>query len=156
MSEPSKKTGLIHENARTEEQKKLMAQIEQDGVCPFCAEHFKKYHPKPIIKETDSWFLTTNMSPYEGTTYHFLFVYKKAHVISPSEITPESRADLFDLINWTVEKYDIKGGSFFMRFGDHHYTGGSVEHLHTHLIVGDTDESSQDAIRVKLGWKVAS
>jgi rubrerythrin len=21
-----------------------MAQIEADGVCPFCAEHFKKYH----------------------------------------------------------------------------------------------------------------
>ena len=147
----SSKTGLLHENARTEEQRELMAQIEKDGVCPFCAEHFKKYHPKPIIKETDSWFLTTNMSPYEGTKHHFLFVYKKAHVLFPSEITPESRADLFELINWTIETYKIEGGSFFMRFGDHRYTGGSVEHLHAHVIVGDIDAPNHEPVRVKLG-----
>ena len=54
--------GLNHDNARTEEQKTLMAKIEEDGVCPFCAEHFKKYHPKPILKETDYWFVTENMN----------------------------------------------------------------------------------------------
>ncbi len=145
------KTGLRHDNARTDEQKKLMAQIEKDGVCPFCVAHFTKYHPKPILKETDSWFLTTNMSPYEGTKHHFLLVYKKAHVLLPSEITPESRANLFDLINWTIEHHHIEGGAFFMRFGDHRYTGGSVEHLHAHIIVGDVDAPDHQPIRVKLG-----
>lgn len=139
------------ENARTKEQVELMQKIKEDGVCPFCREHFTKYHPKPILKETDSWFFTENMSPYEGTKYHFIFVYKKAHVRFPSEITPESRADLFDLMSWAIDEYEIKGGSFFMRFGDTHYNGSSVEHLHAHLIVGDVDAPGHQSVKVKLG-----
>lgn len=147
------KAGLDHSEARTDAQKTLMAQIEADGVCPFCAEHFRKYHPKPIIKETDSWFFTENMSPYEGTTKHFLFVYKIAHVTTPSEITPESRADLFELIDWAIQKYDIEGGSFFMRFGKGGYNGSSVEHLHAQLIVGVEKSDDTEGLKVKLGYK---
>ncbi len=146
--------GLNHENARTEEQKKLMAQIEADGVCPFCAEHFTKYHPKPILKETEYWFLTTNMSPYEGTRFHFLFVYKPKHIVSPTEFSPEAGTDLFSLIAWVTEQYAIPGGSFFMRFGDTRYNGSSVEHLHAQLISGKQQDEEAEALRVKLGWKV--
>ncbi len=148
------KAGLNHDEARTNEQKELMAQIEADGVCPFCEEHFRQYHPKPIIKETDSWFFTENMSPYEGTKHHFIFVYKKAHVISPTEITPESRAELFELIDWAIQEYDIVGGSFFMRFGEGGWNGSSVEHLHTHLIVGGKNTGESEKIKVKLGYEV--
>ncbi len=128
-----------------------MQKIEQDGVCPFCVEYFTKYHPKPIIKETDSWFLTENMSPYKGTKIHLMFVYKKAHVRFPSEITPESRADLFDLMSYAIETFKIEGGSFFMRFGDTKYNGSSVEHLHAHLVVGDIEDPGHEPVRVKLG-----
>jgi len=147
------KAGLDHNETRTAEQRELMAKIEQDGVCPFCAEHFRKYHPKPILKETDSWFFTENMSPYEGTQYHFIFVYKRAHVTSATEITPESRAELFELIDWSLQEYNISGGSFFMRFGEGGYNGSSVEHLHTHLIVGEKKADDTEGLRVKLGCK---
>ena len=148
------KAGLNHANARTEEQKNLMAQIEADGVCPFCAEHFKKYHPKPILKETDYWFLTTNMSPYEGTKHHFLFVYKPSHTNKIEEVTSEAAQDLFTLVDWATKEYSVEGGSFFMRFGDTRYTGGSVEHLHAQLIAGQQQGDDTEPIRVKLGWKV--
>lgn len=147
------KAGLNHDEARTEEQKKLMAQIEEDGVCPFCEAHFRKYHPKPILKETDYWFFTENMSPYEGTTKHFLFVYKKAHVTSPSEITKESRSELFELIDSAITEYDIVGGSFFMRFGEGGFNGSSVEHLHAQLIVGVKKGDDTESLKVKLGYK---
>lgn len=147
------KAGLDHNEARTDEQKSLMAQIEADGVCPFCAAHFRKYHPKPIIKETDSWFLTENMSPYEGTTQHFIFVYKPAHISGPTEMTNESKAELFDLVSWVVSQYNIPGGSFFMRFGEGGYNGSSVEHLHAQLIVGVQKNEGTEALRVKLGYK---
>jgi len=146
--------GLNHQNARTEEQKKLMEQIESDGVCPFCAEHFRKYHPKPILKETDFWFVTENMSPYEGTRYHFLFVYKPSHITNPREFSPDAGADLFSLVAWVTETYAIEGGSFFMRFGNTLYNGSSVEHLHAQLISGKKQGESAEALRVKLGWKV--
>ena len=153
MSEFSK-TGLNHDNARTEEQKKLMTQIENDGVCPFCTEHFRRYHPKPILKETDYWFVTENMSPYEGTRYHFLFVYKPSHITKPDEVESRALQDLFSLFTWTTTTYRILGGSFFMRFGDTAYNGSSVEHLHAHLISGGANHDGAEAIRVKLGLKV--
>jgi len=138
-------------HARTPEQIALMQKIEKDGVCPFCAEHFKKYHPKPIIKETSWWFVSENMSPYQGTKYHFILVYKKKHISSPSEVSEAGITDLFKLVAFLIKKYEIPGGSFFMRFGESKYTGGSVSHLHTHLIMGDADDPKHEAVRVKLG-----
>lgn len=152
MGEKSK-TGLNHENARTEEQKKLMAQIEHDGVCPFCAEHFTTYHPKPILKDTDYWFVTENMSPYEGTSLHLLFVYKPSHITKPEEMKIGALEDLFSLMTWATATFEILGGSFFMRFGDTRFNGSSVEHLHAHLISGGQNSDTAEAIRVKLGWK---
>lgn len=146
--------GLNHTEARTEEQKHLMAQIEADGVCPFCAEHFRTYHPKPILMETEYWFVTENMSPYEGTSHHFIFVYKPAHTSSPKDISPLGAQDLFALISSLTDTYHIDGGSFFMRFGDMAWNGSSVEHLHAQLIVGKKKDTNAEALRVKLGWKV--
>ena len=148
------KTGLNHDNARTEEQKALMAKIESDGVCPFCATHFKKYHPKPIIKETTYWFLTENMSPYEGTSLHLLFVYKPAHINTLPQVSPDAASDLFALLAWATEKFHIEGGSFFMRFGNMSWNGSSVEHLHAQLIVGKEKDTLAEPLKVKLGWKV--
>lgn len=147
-------SGLNHNNARTDEQKKLMKKIESDGVCPFCAKHFIAYHPKPIHKETDYWFVTENMSPYEGTKYHFLFVYKPKHISSLATVSPEAGQDLFALLAYMTKKYAIKGGSFFMRFGDTEYNGATVEHLHAHLIMGTKHSEETSALRVKLGWKI--
>jgi ATP adenylyltransferase len=144
-------SGLNMQNARTPEQVALMQKIIDDGVCPFCKEYFEKYHPKPVLKETEHWFFTENMSPYKGTKYHFIFVYKTAHITKPSELTPLALQELFDLLAWATEEYKIPGGSFFMRFGDTHYTGSSVEHLHAHLIMGDVDAPDHEPVRVKLG-----
>lgn len=148
------KTGLNHDEARTTEQKELMAQIEADGVCPFCAEHFRQYHPKPILKETDYWFVTENMSPYEGTSHHFLFVYKPSHANTLSSVSPAAGQDLFTLLAWVTQTHSIEGGSFFMRFGNMNWNGSSVEHLHAQLIVGKEKDESAEALRVKLAWKV--
>lgn len=147
------KAGLDHKEARTDEQKKLMAQIEADGVCPFCEAHFRQYHPKPIIKETDYWFFTENMSPYEGTVRHFIFVYKPGHITFPSELTTEARVELFDLVDFAVKEYNIPGGGFFMRFGEGGYNGSSVEHLHGHLISGVQKAEDTEGLKVKLSYK---
>lgn len=151
--EEKSKTGLNHENARTPEQQALMEQIEKDGVCPFCKEHFTKYHPKPVLHETDYWFVTENMSLYEGTTKHFLFVYKPSHVTHLEELPHDAMGDLHTALAWVTKTHHIEGGSFFMRFGDTSYNGSSVAHLHAQLVVGKKYSDGADALRVKLGWK---
>lgn len=138
-------------HARTDEQKALMEKIEEDGVCPFCWEHFEKYHPKPVLKKTDWWIVTENMSPYGNARIHYIFVYKE-HITSPSELTKEGILDLFDLMKTIEEEQEIPGGAMMMRFGDTRYTGGSVTHLHAHLISGNKKEDGGDAIRVKVGY----
>ncbi len=142
---------LRHENARTPEQRQLMQQIEADGVCPFCAEYFATYHPKPILKETEHWFFTENISPYEGTRHHFIFVYKPSHISHLKELPQEAFLSLFELVQVVTKEFEIPGGSFFMRFGDSRYTGGSVTHIHAHLLMGDADAPDHQPVRVKLG-----
>ena len=147
----SDSTYLKMDNARTNEQKKLMNKIRVAGVCPFCSEHFIKYHPRPIIEESDFWFFTENMSPYDHTKYHFIFVYKPAHITTPGEMMLGAAEDLFRLVSFSVEKYKIPGGSFFMRFGDMKYNGSSVNHLHAQLLMGNADIKNHEPVRVKLG-----
>jgi diadenosine tetraphosphate (Ap4A) HIT family hydrolase len=93
------------------------------------------------------------MSPYEGTTHHYIFVYKPSHITLPSELSPESRIELFDLIDWAVQEFNIPGGSFFMRFGNSDFNGSSVEHLHGHLISGTKKGDGSEGLKVKLSYK---
>jgi len=139
-------------HARTEEQVKVMTQIQKDGVCPFCLEHFLKYHPKPIIDQNDFWLVTENMSPYEGSVHHFLFVCKR-HFTMPNEMTGQERIALFDLVGLMIEKNKILGGSILIRFGDTRFTGASVDHFHAHLVVGDTNDEDRESLKTKIGYK---
>lgn len=142
------------DNARTPEQKALMEKIIADGVCPFCEEHFRTYHPKPVLKETDYWFFTENMSPYAGTKHHFLLVYKPAHVNNPSEMSPEAWADLFTLIEGALKEYEIAGGTFAMRFGTAKKYSNSVMHLHAHLIEPDVDDPEHAGVKFPVSRAV--
>ncbi|MFH1089435.1 MAG: hypothetical protein V1716_03360 [Candidatus Uhrbacteria bacterium] len=139
-------------HARTEAQVKVMTQIQKDGVCPFCLEHFLKYHPKPIIDQNDFWLVTENMSPYEGSVHHFLFVCKR-HFTMPDKMTGEERIALFDLVGLMIEKNKILGGSILIRFGDTRFTGASVDHFHAHLVVGDTNDEDRESLKTKIGYK---
>ncbi|HLD17504.1 MAG TPA: hypothetical protein VJB99_00320 [Patescibacteria group bacterium] len=139
-------------HARTEEQVKVMTKIQKDGVCPFCTEHFLKYHPKPILHENEFWLVTENMSPYEGSVHHFLFVCKR-HFAMPTEMTSQERIALFDLVNLMTEEKGILGGSILIRFGDTRFTGASVDHFHAHLVVGDMNDEGRESLKTKIGYK---
>lgn len=153
-STEKKKVFVNLDNARTKEQSEVMEKIKQDGVCPFCIEHFRKYHRRPILKETDWWVVTENMSPYEGSRVHYIFVYKPKHITLPSELSHEAMVDLFTLLDWAAQETEIIGGSFLMRFGDTRYNGASVDHLHAHLITGGEGGPDKERIKMKLGFKL--
>ena len=156
MAKIKKTQYLDFTHARSKDQIELMEKIVKDGVCPFCSEHFKKYHPRPILKETKWWIVSENMHPYEGARVHLLFVYKE-HVSTVSEMKPEAGKELIELVSWAIQKYKIAGGAFFMRFGDTRYTGSSVNHLHAQLLTGNakSDDDNIDKLKVKLGYKKA-
>ncbi len=139
-------------NTQSKTYASVLKRIQKDKVCPFCTEHFLKYHTRPIIKNGRHWILTENFSPYPGTKHHLLVVSKK-HVNHFLELSPAAQAELFAILTPELKKRDIKGGGLFMRFGDTDYTHSSVGHLHAQLVVGVKRGKNTEMLLVPLGNK---
>ena len=130
--------------------KKVIDQIDTDGVCPFCPKHLKKYHKKPIIKRGKYWLVTDNMYPYNGAKHHILFIHKK-HIESLEDVSTPGFKELKDLIKKEVKRRRIKGATFLMRFGETSHTGASVSHLHANLISPDVKRKDRKPIMFRIG-----
>lgn len=154
MSESKSSKNYINVNqARSEEQRAVMEQIQKDGVCPFCPEHLHKYHKGPIIKESDHWILTKNQWPYEHVKIQLLAIHK-THIEHLKELSPEAGKELFELFSWASQKYNMPGGAVAIRFGSNPELGNygsSVLHIHAHLIEPDLANPAGEKIRFKIG-----
>lgn len=142
------KTFVNSENTRHRPEgtyNRVINQIGQDGVCPFCPEHLASYHPNPILHEGGHWLYTNNAYPYKGAVHHFLLIHKK-HIEAFAEITPAAWLELQELINAIGKKHGIKGGALVCRFGETKYTGASVAHLHAQVIVGPGTGGSEPVL----------
>lgn len=139
-------------NARFDDQRQIMEQIEKDGVCPFCWNHLQEYHLEPIIKQGQYWIITNNHWPYKNTQHHFLFIYRD-HIESLTGVNPTGAQELFELTEWLIKEYKIPGGGLFLRFGNTAYSAGSVRHLHGQLVVPNINDPDFEPVRVKIGTK---
>ena len=120
-------------NARLDEQVKVMERIITDGTDPFDWNTLEQYHKRPILKKTQFWLVTENQWPYKDSRTHLLFIYKD-NVDSVKELPGEAFKDLLELVQEFSEKYNIPGGALGMRFGNTQYSGATVNHLHAQLI----------------------
>jgi len=123
----------------------VISQIAQDGVCPFCPEHLAKYHKKPII-EKKYWVLTDNMYPYKPFLQHKLIIHKE-HITHVNELSKEAWIELQNIVKEETSAKNISGGTFIMRFGDTHFTGASVSHLHAHIVQSNPEDLSYDTAK---------
>lgn len=131
--------------------RKIISQIIADGVCPFCPEHFSKYHTKKILRAGKYWLVTFNMNPYEGARWHFLFVHR-THIEKIESVSAPAWKELLTHIQWLVKKYKMPGASMFLRFGDSNRTGASVSHLHAQMIMGGPRRSGGSYITAAVGF----
>lgn len=129
---------IYSENVRSEEQAKVMADIAQAEVCPFCSDNLKTYHKKPIYADGKYWILTENQWPYEGSKVH-LFAIAKEHIETLEQVSTEAAAELFELFKKGAKDFDIKGGTVAMRISPTAQYGSSVKHLHAHFIEPDVE-----------------
>ncbi len=128
----------------------VIADIQKDGVCPFCSEQLKKYHKNPITKETNYWLVTTNMYPYKNTKHHILIIHKE-HIQSVTELSEAAWLELRRIYGDVINESNIPGGTMFIRFGDTRFTGASVAHLHAHLVSSDPDNGEYEPILTRIG-----
>lgn len=128
----------------------VIADIQKDGVCPFCPDQLKKYHKNPIIEETSHWLVTNNMYPYKNTKHHVLLIHKE-HIQSIQELSAEAWQELQQILLNTNNRLKIPGGTMFMRFGDTRFTGASVAHLHAQLVSSDPDNPEYAPVLTRIG-----
>ncbi len=130
---------------------KVLEEIVAQGFCPFCEEHLLKHHRKPILFRTESWLVTENSWPYEGTRHHFLCI-ALAHV-EKIEDSPSLLADLQQAYAKIITNYCLDGATLMIRSGNTHVTGASVTHLHAHIIVGGERTEKTEPLRAVVGYK---
>jgi ATP adenylyltransferase len=118
---------------RGPEQRRHMEDLEAAGICVFCPEHFAAYHREPIEMEGSHWYVTKNDYPYEGTSAHYLVV-PHDHVVSFDELPDEAGAELWALKRALKAKLEPLAVATVERSGDMRYNGGSVAHLHVHVV----------------------
>lgn len=139
-------------NARPGQYGQVISDIAQKGVCPFCPEQIHNFHKKPI-EERVHWLVTENMYPYPATKHHVMLVHK-VHIEHIADISPEAWGELHEIIRDEIKKRAITGGSFVCRFGDTHFTGASVTHLHAHIVQSNPEDPAYDkqkGLQVRLG-----
>ncbi len=135
--------------ARSQAQREKMKRLDQEGVCIFCPEHVHSGREKVDV-ETEHWMVKKNDYPYEGTRLHILLI-PKLHVPDIADLPKASQDEFVPLIVDCVKFYKITGGyALAMRSGDMRHNGGSIEHLHAHIIVGDIEDPDHQPVKVKL------
>jgi len=134
--------------ARSKEQLEEMKRLGAEGVCIFCPENISQ-DPQKVEFETSEWMVKKNRYPYEHTKLHLLLI-PKAHVDILSKLSAAAQTEFFPLIKRCEEQYKLKSYAIGIRSGDMRYNGGSMEHLHVHLVVGDTDNPAHEPVRFKM------
>lgn len=140
------------DTARVEAQRAKMERLHRENICAFCPEYFDEFHDNPIELKTDHWLVTKNDYPYEHTSLHLLVI-PTEHATTVSELSAAAQADYLDVIAKAEKHFKLTAYGVAMRSGDFRYNGGSVKHLHAHILVGDFNDPSNHQ---KLKFKFSS
>jgi diadenosine tetraphosphate (Ap4A) HIT family hydrolase len=133
--------------ARSAAQRQRMEQLEAAGICVFCAEHVAEHQPEPIEHTGRYWYVTKNRYPYEGTTTHYLIV-ARTHVTSFDELPDEAGAELWSIRRMLKAQLGPAALATVERSGNMLYNGGSVAHLHIHMVALEPSPSATVRFRV--------
>jgi diadenosine tetraphosphate (Ap4A) HIT family hydrolase len=132
-------------NARYADQAERMRELEAAGVCLFCPGNDD---PDVVLQERD-WVVRRNAYPYRNTRLHLLVVPRR-HVADLLDLTDAELAGFWSVGRILRERYDLAFYGLGARCGDCRYTGGTIAHVHVHLVVGDVDDPEHAPVRLKL------
>ena len=132
-------------NARTDEQARQMRELEAGGVCLFCPPHLER--EQRIVHRTRHWSVTPNEFPYRGTRLHLLLV-PDEHVTDLADLSPAAQQDMWAALAWARAEHDLDHYGLAARNGASELTGGTIRHVHLHLLQGDP--AAAEPVRVRL------
>ena len=133
--------------ARSEEQRRYMEELAAAGICIFCPEHVASQQREPIEHSGRHWYVKKNDYPYEGAVAHYLIV-SQSHVQAFEELPDEAGAELWAIKRALKAQLDPVAIATVERSGNMRYNGGSVAHLHVHLVA--LDEHPPATVRFRV------
>jgi ATP adenylyltransferase len=133
--------------ARSDEQRQYMEELAAAGICIFCPEHVARQQREPIEHSGAHWYVKKNDYPYEGALAHYLIV-SQIHVVSFDELPDEAGAELWAIKRHLKSRLEPIALATVERSGDMDFNGGSVAHLHVHLVALDTNPAATVRFRV--------
>jgi ATP adenylyltransferase len=133
--------------ARSDQQRLYMEELEDAGVCVFCPEHVATHHREPVEHSGQHWYVTRNDYPYEGAAAHYLVV-SNLHVTSFDELPDEAGAELWAIKRMLKAQLEPTALATVERSGNMLYNGGSVAHLHVHLVALEEQPTATVRFRV--------
>ena len=136
-------------NYRNAEQHAEMVRLEQAGICLFCPRHLGEDPAHRSVARTAHWTATPNRYPYRGTRHHLLLI-PDEHVTDLADLSAEAREDFWAILRLVRDRYAITHYGLGVRNGDLRFTGGTIEHLHVHVVVGDVDDPDHEPVRMKF------
>ncbi len=136
-------------NARLDEQRRVMQDIVENQECPFCPEYIDKYHKQKTLREGKHWRITKNQWPYKYTDIHLLAI-ANYHAEKLSDLKKGAFDELQEHMVWAEKEFKINTGGIGIRFGDMSGSGATVNHLHAHLIVPSADKPADKKVRFKI------
>jgi ATP adenylyltransferase len=133
--------------ARSERQREYMAALAAAGTCVLCPQNVAREQREPIEHSGEHWYVKRNDYPYAGTCAHYLIVAQR-HVTSFDELPDEAGAELWAIKRELKRRLRPLATATVERSGDMLYNGGSIAHLHVHLVVLDATPSETVRFRV--------
>lgn len=136
-------------NSRSAEQSAEMQRLEEAGVCLFCPDALAANPDHPALHRTTWWTVTRNRFPYANTRLHLLLL-PTAHVRDLVDLPAAAQAEFWDVLAWVREHFELTFYGLGVRCGDCAATGGTIHHVHVHVVVGDVDDPEHQPVRMKL------
>jgi ATP adenylyltransferase len=134
-------------NFRTTTQLEDMRRMEAAGVCVFCPEHLSQ--DPLVVQRFPQWTVVPNAFPYRGARLHLLLV-PDEHVADLADLSPQGQAGFLPALSWVRNTYGLEYYGIAARNGLCEYTGGTIRHVHVHVLQGEVDDPHHDPVRVKL------
>ncbi|MFE3186561.1 HIT family protein [Streptomyces violascens] len=131
------------------EQRAEMIRLEDAGTCIFCPGHLASNPERNISFQTEWWSVTENKFPYPDARVHLLLI-PTLHVSDLLDLPDAARTDLWVALDRARQAHGLDFYGLGVRCGDCRFTGGTIAHLHIHVIAGDVDDPGHQPVSLKL------
>jgi diadenosine tetraphosphate (Ap4A) HIT family hydrolase len=135
------------EAARGGEQLERMRRLEEQGICIFCPERAADLQREAPLHTGTHWYVVSNDFPYEGTAAHYLIVARR-HVTSFEQLPDDAGAELWAIRRELAGRLGAVAYATVERSGDMRFNGGSVAHLHVHMVALEREPARTVRFRV--------